>query len=225
MKRQILLPQIFCAFAAAFADPALAQINDCPLPPGRTKNNTEWVGSGRVIQAGVSMLEQIERNQELKLNTCTITPRTFNSKAIGNRNWFLYNCGRYQFVQLDSYISCQESVINLHNSLAGDSLAQSLSRAVGGYICSTDPVHTKTSLFFRDTKGIDFPLYEDKELSKSLSLNQNQLTCKQNNKTTAYDSIYEVVGIISGNAKRYVAVFRTINMYNLRPIAERVPSL
>jgi len=223
MYHHKVLIRFSCLLLAALASPALAK-EDCPLQPGQREYITfRWESSGHVIHAGVGILDQVEKQGNLNLSECTITPRTSNPKILGNRNWYLYKCGNHQLVRLETYIRCEESMNQVHNRLAGNAFGQSLNQAVSSFVCSMNPVVPNVSWFFRDTKGIDFPLSENDRLLGSFK--KDNLRCSTNNKLEASSKVYEVGGVNSRSDSKYIVVIQRTDIYRFIHIPERVPSL
>lgn len=223
MNCKSTLIRLSYAFLAALASPALAQEKDCPLQPWQTERTVKWESNGQAIQAGAGILDQIESRRKLPLNACTITPRTFNPHTIGNRNWYLYKCGDYQLVRLDIYETCEANVNREYAwpsfGPGDDRLAKSLSLA----FCSIAPIAIDENWYFRDKKGSDFPLIEDNTLLSTFP--RKDLFCDKNSKAVAKNKVYKIVGITSANPGKYVVLIRTIDIYQLKPIPEKVPSL
>lgn len=208
---------------AALASPSLAK-EDCPMQPGQIEyKNFRWESVGYVISAGVGVLDQVEK-QGLNLSECTIEPRTTNPKILRNRNWYLYKCGNHQLVKLETYIRCEENLSLIGGvNLFGNSWGQSLNQAVNNFVCSMNPVVAYDSWFFRDKKGIDFPLSENDKLLGWVK--KNGLHCSTNKRLETSRKVYEVGGVNSRSDSKYIVIIQKTDIYRFVPIPERVPTL
>ena len=210
-------------FMAIIASPVLAT-EDCPLRPGQIEGKTfKWEHKGFLIYAGAGILEQVEKGGNKLLKRCTMTPRTFNPKIIYNRNWYLYECGEYKLVQIDTYIRCEEAMRETRDSLGSNSYGRSLSQILSNYACSINPIVSSSTWFFRDKKGIDFPLIKNDNLLSSFK--RSHLFCEKNVKWQARDELYEIGGVTSNKNGKYIVLIRKADAYEFTLIPEKIPSL
>lgn len=223
MSFQKVLTRLSCLLLATMAGAALAK--ECPVPPGHIEGKTfNWEPRRYLTYAAAGAVDQAgAKDPSSFFSQCTITPRTSNPRTLYNRNWYLYKCGEHSLVRVETYITCQESNNEIHESLRGNAYGQRLFQIVGDFACASVPFVARDSWMLRDKKGVDFPLRENEKLLGPWE--KDQLLCYKNIKSEVADKVYEVSGITSTSARRYYVVIRRVKEFIPILVPERVPSM